>query len=98
MDMKQSDEIYRNIKDLIAEGKTQEALQQSDNLIKDKTSLSLDYLYYLRGNAYRKQGDWPSAINNYLKAIELNPDSPASEAYRIAVDIQEFYNKDMYNQ
>lgn len=98
MNMEQPDNIYRNIKDLIVEGNTQEALQQLNSLIENQTSPSLDYLYYLRGNVYRKQGDWPSAINNYLKAMELNPDSPASEAYRIAVDIQEFYNKDMYNQ
>lgn len=96
--MKQSDNIYKDIKNLIEEGKTLEAIRQLEELLEDKTSSSPDYLYYLRGNAFRKQGDWPSAINNYLKAMELNPNSPAGEAYRIAVDIQEFYNKDMYNQ
>lgn len=89
-------ENYDYIKALICEGKTQEAITQLDSLI--KIAAPSDTLYYLRGNAYRKQSDWPSAINDYLKAIEINPDSPASEAYKIAVDIQNFYNKDMYNQ
>lgn len=89
-------EKYNKIKALIEEGKTGEAIAQLDELI--EVSAPSDHLYYLRGNAYRKQSDWPSAINNYLKAIEINPDSPAGEAYRIAVDIQNFYNKDMYNQ
>lgn len=96
--MKQQDTICQDIKGLIAEGKTLEAIARLDSLIEDNSSSQADYLYYLRGNAYRKQNDWPSAINNYLKAIAINPDSPASEAYKIAVDIQEFYNKDMYNQ
>ena len=56
-----------------------------------------DALYNL-GNAYRKKGDWQGAINNYLEAMEINPDSPARNAYRIANDILDFYNKDMYNQ
>jgi tetratricopeptide (TPR) repeat protein len=57
-----------------------------------------DRLYYLRGNAYRKRGDWQMALNNYLEAIELNPDSPAVHARQMAMDILNFYNKDMFNQ
>ena len=57
-----------------------------------------DRAYYLLGNAYRKKGDWQGAINNYLEAMDINPDSPARNAYRIANDILDFYNKDMYNQ
>jgi len=57
-----------------------------------------DTLYYLLGNAYRKKGDWQGAINNYLEAMELNPQSPAANAYSIANEILDFFNKDMYNQ
>ena len=49
-------------------------------------------------NAYRKLGDWQMALNNYLEAIALNPESPAVQARAMAMDILEFYNKDMYNQ
>ena len=57
-----------------------------------------DEVFYLLGNAYRKKGDWQNAISNYLEAMELNPDSPAKNAYAIANDILDFFNKDMYNQ
>ena len=57
-----------------------------------------DKAFYLLGNAYRKKGDWQGAINNYLEAMAINPDSPARNAYTIANEILDFYNKDMYNQ
>ena len=57
-----------------------------------------DSLFYLLGNAYRKKGNWQMAINNYLEALNLNPESPAKQALEIANDILDFYNKDMYNQ
>ena len=38
------------------------------------------------------------ALNNYLEAIEKNPESPAVNAKKMLMDILEFYNKDMYNQ
>lgn len=50
------------------------------------------------GNAHRKKGDWRMAINNYLEAMAINPESPAANAYAIANEILDFYNKDMYNQ
>ena len=52
---------------------------------------------YEQGNAYRKQGQWHEAINCYLQAIELDPDSPAVEAKRMLDDILAFYHKDAYN-
>ena len=57
-----------------------------------------DTLFYLLGNAWRKKGNWQMAINNYLEALHLNPDSPARQALDIANEILDFYNKDMYNQ
>lgn len=53
--------------------------------------------YYLQGNAYRKRGQWHDAINCYIRAIDLDPDSPAVEAKRMLDDIMAFYCKDMYN-
>ena len=57
-----------------------------------------DELFYLLGNAWRKKGNWQMAMNNYLEAININPDSPAKQALDIANEILAFYNKDMYNQ
>ena len=57
-----------------------------------------DDLFYLLGNAWRKKGNWQMAMNNYLEAVHLNPESPAKHALDIANEILDFYNKDMYNQ
>jgi len=57
-----------------------------------------DTLFYLLGNAHRKKGNWQMAMNNYLEAVHLNPESPAQQALDIANEILDFYNKDMYNQ
>jgi len=53
--------------------------------------------YYQLGNEARKRGRWHEAINNYIQAIELDPDSPAVEAKKMLDDIMAFYCKDMYN-
>lgn len=53
--------------------------------------------FYDQGNALRKEGKWAEAINCYIRAIELDPDSPAVEAKRMLEDILAYYNKDMYN-
>jgi Flp pilus assembly protein TadD len=84
------------IKQLISEGKTDEAIFLLEEFIENnKTS---DEAYYLKGNAYRKKGDVRQALNNYLIAIELNPNSPAVIAHNQMISILNFYNKDMYNQ
>lgn len=83
------------IKQLILDGKTDEAIRLLDECI-EKDALS-DEAYYLRGNAYCKKGDIRKAFSNYLMATEINPDSPARMAYDAQMRIMEFYNKDMYN-
>ncbi len=84
------------IKQLISEGKTDEAIRLLDEYIqKEQTS---DEAFYLRGNAYRKKGEVRQALNNYLTAMELNPESPAVIAHNQMISILNFHNKDMYNQ
>ena len=82
---------------LLVEGKIDEAIAFLQEFIA-LSEVPSDRAYYLLGNAFRKKGDWQGAINNYLEAMDINPDSPARNAYRIANDILDFYNKDMYNQ
>lgn len=53
--------------------------------------------FYALGNEYRRKGDWKHAIDNYLEAIALDPDSPAVEAKKMLDDILNFYCKDIYN-
>ena len=82
---------------MLQEGRTDEVITMLDGYIAS-AEVPSDKAYYLLGNAYRKKGDWQGAINNYLEAIAINPDGPAAGAYRMANDILDFYNKDMYNQ
>lgn len=53
--------------------------------------------WYLRGNEFRKQQNWQEALNCYMEAIALDPESPAVEAKRMLDNILSFYCKDMYN-
>lgn len=53
--------------------------------------------WYQQGNAYRQRGDWQHALNCYMEAIALDPQSPAVEAKEMLENILNFYNKDAYN-
>lgn len=85
------------IEKILAEGGTDEAIRLLDEYVASAPEPS-DRAYYLLGNAHRKKGDWRMAINNYLEAMAINPESPAANAYSMANEILDFYNKDMYNQ
>ena len=84
------------IQRLITDGKTSEAIQRLNAYI--ETNPGSDEAWHLLGKAYYKTGEIRLALNSYLRAIELNPDSPAQSAYNMAIRILDFYNKDMYNQ
>lgn len=90
-------EKLKRAKELIGKGDVDSAIQILNQCIKDYEACT-DEPFYLLGNAYRKQGNWQMALNNYLEAIEKNPESPAVNAKNMLMDILEFYNKDMYNQ
>lgn len=53
--------------------------------------------HYKEGNECRRRGDWQGAINHYIAATQLDPESPAAEAKRMLDDILNFYHKDAYN-
>ncbi len=75
------------------------ALEAANEIVENK-SVSREMLanaYYLRGNAYRQNGNIRMALNSYLEAMEIDPDGPAAEAYRHLQELLDFYNKDYYN-
>ena len=53
--------------------------------------------YFIMGNAYRRMNNWRLAMNSYCEAMDLDPESPAKEAYDTIVEILDFYNHDLYN-
>ena len=46
--------------------------------------------YYQLGNQHRRNGDYQAAMNAYMEAIALDPDSPAVEALRMLQDIMDY--------
>lgn len=86
------------IKELIDTGNVANAIDELTRYLAMAENPRKDEAYYLMGNAYRKQGNWQEALNNYQRAVDLNPGSPAANARKMVMDILNFYNKDMYNQ
>ena len=89
----------QEIKDMLSRSEGDAALEAANEIVEDK-SVSREMLanaYYLRGNAYRQNGNIRMALNSYLEAMEIDPDGPAAEAYRHLQELLDFYNKDYYN-
>ena len=89
--------MKERIRNLLSTERADEAIAELDAFRNAGGTLD-DELFYLLGNAWRKKGNWQMAMNNYLEAVHLNPESPAQQALDIANEILDFYNKDMYNQ
>ena len=89
----------QEIKDMLSRSEGEDALTAANEIVENKTMgrETLAMAYYLRGNAYRQQGNVRMALNSYLESMELDPDGPAAEAYRHIQELLDFYNKDYYN-
>lgn len=85
-----------NIKQLLASNQVEKAIELIKRQLDNQPDA--DELWYLLGKSHYKLGHTREALNSYLRAIELNPDSPAKGAYDMAIRVLDFYNKDMYNQ
>ena len=69
----------------------------SDFIEANPESPILDEAYTLRGMKNWGMQNRSAAINDYLAAIRINPDSRAKMALKAANDILDYYNKDLYN-
>lgn len=89
----------QEIKDMLSRSEGDEALNAASEIIESNgvSNEMLANAYYLRGNAYRQNGNVRMALNSYLESMELDPDGPAAEAYRHIQELLDFYNKDYYN-
>ncbi len=84
---------------MLSRSEGEQALEAANEIVENKTvgRETLATAYYLRGNAYRQNGNVRMALNSYLESMELDPDGPAAEAYRHIQELLDFYNKDYYN-
>ncbi|MBQ9821168.1 MAG: hypothetical protein IJM58_03515 [Muribaculaceae bacterium] len=89
----------QEIKDMLSRSEGEEALRAANEIVESKgvSKQTLANAYYLRGNAYRQNGNVRMALNSYLESMDLDPDGPAAEAYRHIQELLDFYNKDYYN-
>ncbi len=89
----------QEIKDMLSRSEGEQALNAANEIVESKgvSRETLANAYYLRGNAYRQNGNIRMALNSYLEAMEIDPDGPAAEAYRHLQELLDFYNKDYYN-
>lgn len=89
----------QEIKDMLSRSEGDAALEAANEIVENTGTSreTLAHAYYLRGNAYRQNGNVRMALNSYLEAMELDPDGPAAEAYRHLQELLAFYNKDYYN-
>lgn len=53
--------------------------------------------YYKLGNEHRRKGQFKEAMEAYMKAISLDPDSPAATAKQMLDEQYAFFFKDYYN-
>lgn len=90
-------EDLNRAKELLNSDKIAEAIELLNSLIEDEDAHLKDEAYYVRGNAFRRGNNWREAINDYSRAIELNPDSPALAMRQSCIEILDFFNKDMFN-
>ena len=56
-----------------------------------------DRAYYMRGLKHWNLNHHKEAINDYLAALRLNPQSEAKYALEYANSIMDFYHKDLLN-
>ncbi len=84
---------------MLSRSEGEEALNATNEIIEGKgtNKETMAMAYYLRGNAYRQNGNVRMALNSYLESMDLDPDGPAAEAYRHIQELLDFYNKDYYN-
>ena len=89
----------QEIKEMLSRSEGEEALNAASEIIESNgvSKETLANAYYLRGNAYRQNGNVRMALNSYLESMDIDPDGPAAEAYRHLQELLDFYNKDYYN-
>ena len=84
----------------LASDQPAKAISSADKMLAHRGGASPETVgmaLYLRGNAHRRQGNIRLALNDYLASIELFPDGPAADAYRMAQEVLNFYHHDLYN-
>ncbi|MBQ9077868.1 MAG: tetratricopeptide repeat protein [Muribaculaceae bacterium] len=79
----------------MGENRLDEALSRLNEYIAGEPES--DEAYFMRGKVYWRIGDKRQALNDYSRAVGLNPESPAARALENARDVYDFFNPDIFN-
>ena len=87
------------IRAMLLAGKSLEAIGAAKRVAADEAADAAQRAeaYYIMGNAYRQLNDWKGALGCYCEAVELDPSSPAAEAYKAAQAVLGFYDHELFN-
>ena len=87
------------IRAMLLAGKSLEAIGAAKRVAADEAADAAQRAeaYYIMGNAYRQLNDWKGALGCYCEAVELDPSSPAAEAYKAAQAVLGFYDHGLFN-
>ena len=89
---------YDELKDAVKDLTAAEAVRfLTDYIETHPDDKDLDEAYTLRGMRQWSMQNRAGAINDYLAAIRLNPESRAVQALKATNEILDYYNKDLYN-
>lgn len=86
---------FQEFKDSVKNLSNDEAVTALDKYI--ETHPDCEEAYIARGMKRWGCGMRAGAIDDYLAAIRLNPDSKAKEALKAVNEILDYRNKDLYN-
>lgn len=86
---------FQQLKEKISSLSNGDAIEQLDIYI--SSNPESEEAYTLRGMKHWGCGHRSLAINDYLTAIRINPDSKARQALKVANEILDYRNKDLYN-
>lgn len=78
------------------QGNNKQSINQIESRLEDEPLN--DELLVLRGKAFYKAGNWQEAMQCFLDALAVNPESPAKTMLEMTNNILGFYNKDVYGQ
>lgn len=91
--------MQANVSKLVALGRYDEAIEVLSGILDDTKcgESDRDELLFARGKIYWRLGKRADAMNDYMAALRLNPNSKARMALEQAQAVEGFYNKDLYN-
>ena len=94
-----------NIQQLIDQNRLEEAVAEVTKLIdaaesdssQPASAMPIDELYTLRGRLLWRLQRHADAVNDYERAVAVNPRSEAATALEWARDVFDFFNPDLLN-